>query len=210
MKNSSPFHLRSLFGRFIPVAGMAILAFSLWMVLGALKDGHYDPRAIGAPSKLHPIPDFKAQALFEEKDFFDSEALKQEKKPVLVVFFSSWCIACISEMPFLKDIAKTVPLWGVDYDDKPAKGRAFVKKFNVDFERVDADQEGIIGANWGLTGVPESFLVMPGGKIAWHADGPIDMQDLESHIIPLIQHENMLPSASMMTEKNVPFPTVKG
>ncbi|QCE35400.1 redoxin domain-containing protein [Acetobacteraceae bacterium] len=204
MKTASSFG--SFFGRLLPLTGMLLLAVILWMILGALKNGHYDPRAVAATSPLRTVPNFEALPLSTDKKLFNSQDLKNEKKPVLVVFFSSWCVPCIAEMPNLKKLENNIALWGIDYTDSPAKGRKFVEKSGISFERLNQDPEGEIGATWGITGVPESFLIMPNGKIAWHANGPLDLEDFQLHILPTIQNQKEVQGSSLVPNKTASFP----
>ncbi|SKA21234.1 DsbE family thiol:disulfide interchange protein [Consotaella salsifontis] len=104
----------------------------------------------------------------------DLPALLAEGKPVLVNVFASWCVPCRVEHPILLDLAKDqrFTLVAINYKDKPENARGFLDGLGNPFSAIGADEKGTSTIDWGVYGVPESFLVSPDGTIAWKQTGP--------------------------------------
>lgn len=96
-------------------------------------------------------------------------------RPILINFFASWCLPCIAENDFLMEIAKErrMPVIGIAYKDKPAKALGFLKRYGDPYSLVLSDEDGQAGIEWGVSGVPETFLIGPDGAIEAHYAGPL-------------------------------------
>ena len=77
-----------------------------------------------------------------------------------------------------------MPIWGIAYEDKPENASAFVQRDGTPYARVASDRHGRVAIDWGVTGVPESFLVAPGGRILWHGSAALDPQIYDAEIRP--------------------------
>ena len=104
---------------------------------------------------------------------------------MLVNFFASWCIPCVEESPVLAEVGRTVPIWGIAYKDKPEDASGFVRRTGGAYARLGSDRDGTVAIDWGVTGVPESFLVDARGLVAWHYSGPLTDQVVGTE---LMQH----------------------
>ena len=108
-------------------------------------------------------------------------------KTVLVNFFASWCTPCRAEHPFLMQLKTDgVLIIGIDYKDKPAAARQMLDDLGDPFAAIGQDADGRTGIDFGITGVPESFVIGADGTVLANWPGPIDQSVLESKILPAL------------------------
>jgi cytochrome c biogenesis protein CcmG/thiol:disulfide interchange protein DsbE len=168
----------------LPLMTLAILAgFFGW----SLVSGR-DPASIGSALVGQPAPPLKALALRPGEAAL-SDALLHTGKPVLVNFFASWCTPCLAEQPLLERLAKKegVTIIGVAWKNKPEEARAWLKRLGDPFAAAGYDLDGSMAVNWGLSGVPETFLIDAQGILRLHIRAPILEKDVESRILPLLR-----------------------
>jgi cytochrome c biogenesis protein CcmG/thiol:disulfide interchange protein DsbE len=151
---------------FVPIA---LLAAFLLVGLYALNNKqNYEPPAPNqAPAlELLTFPQGSGKQ-------FNLEEMRGEK--VLVNFFASWCLPCAEESPVLRGIAlaHALPILGVAYNDKEAPLSAFLDRHGKVFSRVVLDPGGQTAIDWGVTGVPETFLVDEKGSVLARHSGPL-------------------------------------
>lgn len=109
---------------------------------------------------------------------------------VLVNFWASWCIPCRAEAPALEEFQQRhggprFTVLGIDTRDLSGDGRAFVAKYGLSYPQL-RDGDGDAGDEYGTTGVPESYLVDPGGTVRLHAIGPVSEEYLRNEVAPLL------------------------
>lgn len=107
----------------------------------------------------------------------------------IVNVFGSWCVACLSEHPFLMHITEQnlVPIFGIDWREKnPQDGPRWLAKYGDPYTRIGDDPESKAAIAFGVTGAPESFLVDKKGVIRFKQTGPINAQVWEQTLWPLI------------------------
>lgn len=115
------------------------------------------------------------------------EAL-QKPEVKLVNFWASWCTPCRAEHPNLSQItALGIPLYGVNYKDNPANARGFLAELGNPYTAIGADVTGRTAIDWGVYGVPETFVIDGSGKIVLRFAGPITQRSLKTDILPAIQ-----------------------
>lgn len=103
----------------------------------------------------------------------------------LVNFWASWCGPCRVEHPVLEALsAEGVPVYGINYKDDPAKARAFLAELGDPYARIGADESGRTGLDWGIYGVPETFVVDGEGRVVMRFPGPLDPASVESRLRP--------------------------
>ncbi|MEZ5769320.1 MAG: DsbE family thiol:disulfide interchange protein [Paracoccaceae bacterium] len=147
--------------------------------------GRDDPRALPSTREGGPVPaltlaEFRGEAPFTVEDLADGDV-------VLVNFWASWCAPCRAEHPQLVKMAdEGVRIFGVNYKDDPAKAERFLADLGDPFLRVSADPTGRTGLDWGLYGVPETFIIDGNGTVVKRFAGPITEGILESVIKPAI------------------------
>ncbi|GAN53037.1 DsbE family thiol:disulfide interchange protein [Tanticharoenia sakaeratensis] len=176
----------------IPLAGAGLLGIGFWRMLGHMGDGSFDPRAIDTPIIGRTVPTFALPGLGSHAGFTASE-LSAQGKPILLNFFASWCIPCIAEAKALQAIATRIPVWGIAYKDRPDDALGFLARDGNPFAQVAQDHDGTAAIDWGVSGVPETFLILPGGRIAWHYSGGLEPDAYERQIAPQL-HRAGLPT----------------
>jgi len=131
-----------------------------------------------APVTELPILD-SSQARFATKDW--------RGHAYLVNFFASWCVPCRSEHAALMELAITsgLPIIGIAYKDKPETVASFLEKGGNPFRTVAEDRGGRTGIDWGITGVPETFLIDAEGVIRFHAVGPLTDDIINRELLPI-------------------------
>ena len=140
------------------------------------------------PSALldRPVPEFDLPAVMGRPRGLASDELKGEVR--LVNFFASWCVACRAEHPLLNRLTEdgVVPVYGVNYKDKPEDARAWLDRLGDPYVRSGADIPGRVGIDWGVYGLPETFIVDQLGRIVYKHIGAIDAEVLEDIILPIV------------------------
>jgi cytochrome c biogenesis protein CcmG/thiol:disulfide interchange protein DsbE len=163
----------------VAVAGGA----AFWAMLRGMEAGTFDPRGVPSPIVGQPMPRFDLPAQPPGQGF--SSADLGHGKPVMINFFASWCAPCVEEHPALMALAKAgLPIWAIAYKDTPDKAAQFIQLHGDPFARIASDQRGLVAIDWGVSGVPESFLVDGQGIVRWHWPGPLDAATIEQRLEP--------------------------
>lgn len=168
----------------LPLAGAGVAGFAFWKMLSGMEHGSFNPHDINAPVLDRPVPDFPLTSL-PPTEGFTAQDLQRTSKPVLVNFFASWCIPCLAEMPTLMTLQGKLDIWGIAYKDKPENTTSFLRHSGNPFTRLGDDHTGRAGMEWGISGVPETFLVGPGGVIRWHTATPLTEETINRVLLPL-------------------------
>jgi len=146
-----------------------------------------DPRKIPSPLVDKPVPQFDLPPVQGRVKGLATEHLKGEV--ALVNVFASWCTACRQEHPLLMALSRQglVPIHGLNYKDKPQDAADWLNALGDPYSRTGADLNGRVGIEWGVYGVPETFVVDAEGIIAYKHIGPITEKDWEDTLLPLIK-----------------------
>jgi cytochrome c biogenesis protein CcmG/thiol:disulfide interchange protein DsbE len=105
----------------------------------------------------------------------------------LVNVFASWCVPCKVEHPVLMGLAERgVAIYGINYKDKPEQARAWLDELGDPFRKIGADRDGRVSIDWGVYGVPETFVIGPDGRIRHKFVGPLQARDLEETVLPML------------------------
>jgi cytochrome c biogenesis protein CcmG/thiol:disulfide interchange protein DsbE len=165
----------------IPLAVFAVIVAFLFVGLGL------NPREVPSPFIGKPAPAFQlAQLHAPDRAFTQKDLLGQVW---LLNVWASWCISCRDEHPLLVELAKakTVPLVGLNYKDKPDEAKAWLKRFGDPYQLSVSDLSGRVGIDYGVYGVPETFVIDKAGVIRYKHIGPITPEALEKKILPLVR-----------------------
>jgi len=164
----------------VPAAGFIglVAAFALGL--------RNDPSLVPSPLVGKPVPVFDLPPVTGRTLGLSSRDL--EGHVSLVNVFASWCISCREEHPLLMRLARSrmVPIQGLDYKDKPADASRWLAAMGDPYTRTGADTDGRVAIDWGVYGVPETFVVDRRGIIAYKQIGPITPSILDQRIGPLI------------------------
>ena len=121
------------------------------------------------------IPEFEANLLFKNDKFYSSQEFGNEI--TLVNFFATWCKPCRDEHVFIKKFAdKNLKIIGINYKDNPEKARKWLKKLGNPYSNIAIDKNGKIAIDWGVYGIPETFVVNSEGIIKYRYVGPINQK----------------------------------
>ncbi|HWA30871.1 MAG TPA: DsbE family thiol:disulfide interchange protein [Rhizomicrobium sp.] len=142
------------------------------------------------PSMLvgRPAPTIVLPALDAQAQAFTPADLRSGHVSIVNVF-ASWCVPCREEAPALHALSqlKGVALYGMVQKDTPAKARAFLVDVGNPYQRIDLDADGRAGIEWGVYGVPETFIVDGHGIVRLRYAGPLTADALSSTILPAIE-----------------------
>lgn len=146
-----------------------------------------DPREVPSPLIGKSAPLFSAPQLQAPEQQFSSGDMRG--KVWLLNTWASWCVACREEHPILVEFAKTktLPVIGLDYKDKDVDGLKWLARLGNPYDLSVADRDGRIGIDFGVYGVPESFLIDKAGVIRYKQIGPITEEALRDKILPLVR-----------------------
>lgn len=166
--------------RFWPFVLFVVLAGFLYVGL------HLDPREIPSPLVGKPAPKFTLAQLQEPSKQFSTEQMKGQVW--LLNVWASWCVSCKEEHPVLMALAdrKLVPIYGLDYKDKREDGMAWLNNGGNPYALSMSDNEGRIGIDYGVYGVPETYVIDKQGTIRFKQIGPVTPDNLREKILPLV------------------------
>jgi len=168
----------------VPLAIFLTLAGLFFMQLMSGRDAATVPSAlIGAPAPVTKLPPVDGLGL----PGLDSSSFAGEV--TLVNVWGSWCAPCREEHPMLLALAgdKRFRIVGLNYKDEPENARRFLGELGNPFSAVGADRSGRTAIDWGVYGVPETFIVGRDGKIAYKHVGPIDPDRIQRLLMPEIE-----------------------
>lgn len=147
-----------------------------------------DPNFIPSALINKPVPDFTLPPIDGvARPGFSSADLKG--KIAVVNVFASWCIPCRDEHPLLVQLTTEtdIVLYGLNQKDAPENARAFLDELGNPYDAIGADTKGRISIDWGVYGVPETFVVNAKGIITYKHVGPISPQSLKDSLLPAIE-----------------------
>lgn len=160
-------------------------------MLGFLGVGlKLDPHAVPSPLIDKPAPAFRLQTLDTPSRLLSSEDMRGQVW--LLNVWASWCAGCREEHPILVEFAKTrtVPIVGLDYKDQPDDARRWLANFGNPYVASVSDPDGRTGIEFGVYGVPETFVIDKAGIIRYKQIGPITPEVLRDTILPLVKKLN--------------------
>ena len=165
----------------LPVALFALVG--AFLALGLTRDPGTLPSAlVGKPVPIFRLPPLPGR---DERGFASSDVGGQ---PMLINVFASWCVPCRIEQPVLEGLAaRGVVIQGINYKDKPADAIAWLAELGDPFQRIGADRDGRVGIEFGVYGVPETYVIDREGRIAYRFVGPLQPRDVEETILPLLE-----------------------
>jgi cytochrome c biogenesis protein CcmG, thiol:disulfide interchange protein DsbE len=161
----------------LPLLLFAALAGIFLTQLMSGQDTQTIPSAlIGAPAPVTDLPPVQGLA-----GMAGITTAGFQGKVTLLNIFASWCGPCREEHPVLMELAKDqrFQLVGLNYKDKPQNASSFLAELGNPYAKVGADESGRAGINWGVYGVPETFVIGPDGVIRYKHVGPLDAESVK-------------------------------
>ncbi len=135
----------------------------------------------------NPAPEFELPPLRAGEPGLSTADLKAPGVK-LVNIWASWCVPCRVEHPKLAKLAAMgLPVHGINYKDRAAAAEKFLAELGDPFTLIGADRKGCVGIEWGVYGVPETFVIDGQGRIVYKQIGPIQGSDIENKILPAVE-----------------------
>ena len=165
----------------VPLAVFAVIAAFLLAGLGR------DPRELPSPLVGKQAPAFTLAQLHAPGQKLRTADMKGQVW--LLNVWASWCVSCRVEHPLLMQLAEAriVPVIGLNYKDKVPEGLAWLAQHGDPYKMSVVDADGRVGIDWGVYGVPETFVVDKNGVIRYKHIGPVTAQALQQTILPLVR-----------------------
>ena len=165
----------------LPLIAFIILAAFLLVGL------NLNPRKVPSPLIGKPAPVFNLQQLHEPENIFKSK--NNLGKVWLLNVWASWCVSCRDEHPLLVQLAKAnvVPIYGLNYKDKRNLAIQWLEQLGDPYTKSIMDPEGRVGIEYGVYGVPETYVIDKSGVIQYKQIGPVTVDVLEKTILPLVK-----------------------
>jgi len=165
----------------IPLLVFVLIVVFLWVGLSL------NPREVPSPLIDKPAPAFELSQLNQPDAVIRSADLKGQVW--LLSVFASWCTPCLEEHPLLMTLAqqKLVPVYGLNYKDRREAALAWLNKHGDPYTAIVVDPQGRTGIDYGVYGVPETFVIDKLGIIRFKQIGPLTQEALDEKIIPLVK-----------------------
>ncbi|MCX7075554.1 MAG: DsbE family thiol:disulfide interchange protein [Methylococcales bacterium] len=165
---------------------MAFLVMVIFLGIG-LK---LDPHDVPSPLINKPAPAFTLPQLHEPQKTFSPADMKG--KVWLLNVWASWCVSCRQEHIYLTEFARnrSINLMGLNYKDEPAAAMQWLERLGNPYKISISDIDGMAGLDWGVYGVPETFIIDKQGVVRHKQTGPVDPTILQTIIMPLIEQLN--------------------
>ena len=167
--------------RFLPLGIFLVLAVFLAVGLGL------NPREVPSPLIDKAAPAFRLSQLQDPAQTLGTDDLKG--KVWILNVWASWCVACLDEHPILVEFSRqnVLPIYGLNYKDKREDALAWLGKHGNPYTLSIQDPDGRVGIDYGVYGVPETYVIDGKGVIRYKRIGPVTVQILQDKILPLVR-----------------------
>lgn len=165
----------------VPLILFLVLSAFLW------KGLRMDPRRVPSPLIGKPAPEFVLSDIHDPTRKFSSRDMLG--KVWLLNVYASWCESCKDEHPLLVQFSgrQLAPIIGLDYKDKPEDARNWLDQMGNPYTESVSDLDGRVGINYGVYGVPETYVIDKQGIIRDKIIGPVTTQSIDGQLVPLIK-----------------------
>lgn len=166
---------------FLPLSVLLLLVLVFYFGLGL------NPRLVPSPLIGQPVPEFSLPRLENTDNVFMQSTLHKEVS--LLNIWATWCVSCRQEHPTLMKIAASdeAPVYGLLYKDEPANATQWLQSRGDPYRANAVDADGRVAIEWGVYGTPETFVIDAQGIIRHKHVGPMNWDDWETVILPLIR-----------------------
>ena len=181
-------HLRLSF--LVPLLAFATLVIIGGVALYSTLSGSRDPTQLPSVlvGRLAPqtvLPPLRYQRV---TDGADIKLANFQGQPLLINFFASWCTPCRAEAPALKMLSADIAILGIAYKDRFEDTEKFIEQFGNPFQAIGMDKDGRIGLEWGVYGVPETYLLDADGVIVLRHAGPLTRKIIVNTLMPALKN----------------------
>jgi cytochrome c biogenesis protein CcmG/thiol:disulfide interchange protein DsbE len=171
----------------LPLSVVAASAVGSWLLLERLPRGSDDPQQVPSALIGKRLPRFSLPGQPPGQGFADADVVNAGR-PVVINFFASWCMPCVQEAPVLRALEQQgVAIWGIAYKDRVEATNEFLQNGGHPYTRVARDEAGTTGNEFGLEGVPETFLIDMSGIVRWHWAGALNERVVRQSLVPLLR-----------------------
>lgn len=162
---------------------LAFIVLVVFLAIGLTKD----PRKLPSPFIGKTAPAFSLPLLHQQNKIFSPKSMLG--KVWILNVWASWCVSCRAEHHVLNELIQKnkVNLIGLNYKDEVADARRWLARYGDPYQLSVSDVEGLIGIEWGVYGVPETFVMDKKGIVRLKHTGPVSNKDIMEEIIPLIE-----------------------
>lgn len=166
----------------LPLA--ALTALVAWFALALSPDR--DPSAVPSALIDKPAPPIDLPSIYPDRPGLSTADLRG--RVTVVNVFASWCVPCRAEHPILTRLAREegVALLGLNWKDRPEAARDWLAELGDPYQRIGSDPSGRNGIDWGVYGVPETYIVDAEGRIRYKHVGPLSEEDIDAVILPIV------------------------
>ena len=168
-------------GAIIPLAAFLVIAVFLGIGLTL------NPSELPSAFINKPAPAFELTELHDESQKFSPQQLSGQRWILNV--WASWCVSCRYEHPLFNQLAQhtDIPLVGLNYKDPSQDAKQWLQERGDPYTYIPVDREGGVGIEWGVYGVPETFVIDENGIVIFKHTGPVTLEVMEKDILPLFQ-----------------------
>ncbi|MGI9319712.1 MAG: DsbE family thiol:disulfide interchange protein [bacterium] len=163
----------------LPLVLFAGLAMLLWRGLSL------DPREIPSVLIDKSAPAFELEQLHNPVERVSHRTL--EGKVWLLNVWASWCVACLQEHSIITELSNQIDIIGLNYKDERSKAKEWLNKHGNPYLISAYDNTGDVGIDYGVYGVPETFVVDQMGQIRYKHIGPVSAEDVKQKLIPIVE-----------------------
>ena len=167
----------------LPIIGFVTLA----IIFATRLDGNHDPSQLPSALIDKLAPEFDLPALQGQPEIPGFATADLPGQVTIVNIFASWCIPCLAEHPLISRLAEEgVTVFGINHRDKDPAAQRWLAKHGNPYTRIGADRDARASIEWGVTGVPETFILDATGRIRHKHTGPLTPAIIEQDILPIL------------------------
>jgi cytochrome c biogenesis protein CcmG, thiol:disulfide interchange protein DsbE len=162
---------------------VVLAGFVVFVAFGNMRE---DRDTLPSARAGHPAPTVAVEQLADKPLFTD--AMLRSGDVTLVNFWASWCPPCRAEHPLVEDLAaEGIPVFGVNYRDQPDRALGFLEDLGDPYTAIGADPNARMGLDWGVVGLPETFVIDGDGNVIMRHAGPLTEEIIESRLRPALE-----------------------
>ncbi len=168
-----------------PLMAVPLLVFAAFGGLAAIGLNRDDPESLPSVLVGRAAPEVQSAPLLDYPEFKGEDLTKGDIK--LVNFWASWCAPCRAEHPNLMELAKDYPIYGINQDYGPKEARGFILELGNPYSGLLYDPRKRQSIDWGVYGLPETFVIDGDGKILGRIAGPLTQRVIEETLKPMLE-----------------------
>ena len=176
----------------LPLILFSLIIMVSGYVLYEVKKNPSNQNIINSQLIGKKVPLIKIEKLKFVKKKIKNEILnfnKYTNKFYAVNFYASWCVPCRVEAPIIEELSNIIPIVGIAYKDKVQNTKKFLDDYGNPYDQIGLDTLGKIAIEWGVYGVPETFIINANGKIIYRHAGPLLYNVFQNEVLPLIRRK---------------------